>query len=179
LSYDNLDLNYRRAFQVKRKVFISYHHHGDQCYYNEFSRIFHDTYDVIMDNSLDRTIDSEDVNYVIQRIRDNFITGTSCTIVLVGKDTWGRKYVDWEIKTTLDKYHGLIGIQLPTLPITPSNTVVVPDRLNDNIASGYALWLTWAAVTASGQACTNYIEAANAREKKLMVNNRERRLRNA
>src|SRR5689334_858513 len=91
---------------VKHKVFVSYHHGGDQAYYDAFSKAFHDTYDVIYDKSLERQVDSDNVDYVIQRIRDNYITGTSCTIVLVGKQTCGRKYVDWEIKATLDKEHG-------------------------------------------------------------------------
>jgi hypothetical protein len=32
------------------------------------------------------------------RIRDGFIVGSSCTIVLVRQHTWGRKYMGWEIK---------------------------------------------------------------------------------
>jgi len=164
---------------VKRKVFVSYHHRGDQAYYDAFSQAFHDTYEVITDNSLEREVDSDNVDYVMRRIRENHITGSSCTIVLVGANTWGRKYADWEIKGTLDKQHGLIGVQLPTLRAGPNGLVTVPDRLNDNIHSGYALWITWAAITASAQACSNYIEQANAREKRLIVNNRDRRLRNA
>lgn len=165
--------------QIKRKVFISYHHAGDQAYYDAFSQKFDDDYEAITDNSLERAINSDDANYVMQRIRDNHITGTSCTIVLVGDQTWGRKYADWEIKATLDKEHSLIGVQLPTLKPGLDGMVRVPDRLNDNIKSGYALWLTWAAFTASAQACTGYIEQANARKKNLIVNNRDRRLRNA
>lgn len=163
---------------VKRKVFVSYHHGGDQAYYNAFSNAFHDTYDVITDNSLEREIDSDDVEYVMRRIRENYITGSSCTIVLVGKDTHARKYVDWEIKATLDASHGLIGVRLPTAPVSPQNTVTVPGRLHDNIQSGYALWVSWADITASAQACQRYIEAANARDKRLIANTRARRLRN-
>jgi hypothetical protein len=163
---------------VKRKVFVSYHHASDQGYYDAFSNAFCDTYDVISDNSLERQIDSDDVNYVMRRIRENYVSGSSCTIVLVGKDTWGRKYVDWEISATLDKEHGLIGVRLPTAPTTPQGTVTVPGRLHDNIKSGYSLWLGWAAITTSAQACTQFIEQANARDKKMIVNTRERRLRN-
>src|SRR4051812_21993517 len=101
---------------IKRKVFVSYYHGGDQAYYNAFSTAFCDGYDIISDNSLERRVDSEDINYVIRRIRESYITGSSCTIVLVGKDAWGRKYVDWEIKATLEKEHGLIGVRLPTAP---------------------------------------------------------------
>jgi hypothetical protein len=34
-----------------------------------------------------RRIDSDNVDYVIQRIRDDYISGTSCTVVLVGDAT--------------------------------------------------------------------------------------------
>jgi hypothetical protein len=178
MSYNVFGSGVRSQQPVKRKVFVSYHHGGDQPYYDDFSKSFCDTYDVITDNSLDRRIDSEDVNYVMRRIREGNISGSSCTIVLVGKDTWGRKYVDWEILATLEKEHGLIGVRLPTAPTTPQNTVTVPDRLYDNIKSGYALWLTWQEITAGAQACTQFIEQANARDKKLIINTRDRRLRN-
>lgn len=163
---------------VKRKIFVSYHHGGDQAYYNAFAHAFHYTYDVITDNSLERKIDSEDGEYVMRRIRENYITGSSCTIVLVGKDTYARKYVDWEIKATLDASHGLIGVRLPTALVTPQNTVTVPGRLHDNVQSGYALWLPWTDIMASAQACQSYIEVANARDKRLILNTRARRLRN-
>lgn len=163
---------------VKRKVFISFHHGGDQPYYHAFSKAFCDTYDVLTDNSLERRIDSEDVNYVMQRIRDDYVTGSSCTIVLVGRDTWGRKYVDWEINATLEKEHGLIGVMLPTAPISAEDTVRTPDRLYDNILSNYAVWVTWQQITSGAQACPRFIEEANSRDKNLIVNRRSRRLKN-
>lgn len=163
----------------KPRVFVSYHHGGDQNYYDAFSKTFCDTYDIITDNSLDRKVDSDDVDYVMRRIRENYITGSSCTIVLVGAQTWGRKYVDWEIKSTLDKQHGLIGVQLPTLLPGSSGTVSVPDRLNDNIRSKFALWVTWAAITASPHACVTYVQQACQRDTKFIVNSRGLRSRNA
>ena len=62
---------------IKRKVFLSYHHDGDQYYYNEFSKKFHDEYEAVTDNSLDRRVDSEDIDYVMRCIRECYITGTS------------------------------------------------------------------------------------------------------
>ena len=163
---------------VKRKVFVSYHHGGDQPYYDAFSTAFHHNYDVITDNSLERVIDSDNVEYVMRRIRENYITGSSCTIVLVGKDTHVRKYVDWEIKATLDAGHGLIGVRLPTAPVSAQNTVTVPGRLHDNIHSGYAVWASWADISASALACQRLIEAANDKDRRLIDNTRARRLRN-
>lgn len=114
---------------IRRKVFVSYHHGGDQVYYDEFSRIFHDQYEAVFDNSLERAYDSDDVNYVMRRIRENHIHGTSCTVVLCGAQTRWRKYVDWELKATLDKEHGIVALQLPTLSVGPEGRVHVPDRL--------------------------------------------------
>src|SRR5439155_19054437 len=110
--FDTLPLLLKRP-----RIFVSYQHSSDQYYYNLLSQTFHDAYETIYDNSLRDEIDSDDNDYIIQRIRDEFITGTSCTIVLVGPTSYQRKYLDWEIKATLDKEHGIIGIQLPNLPI--------------------------------------------------------------
>lgn len=164
---------------VKHKVFISYHHGGDQAYYNAFSRTFHDTHEAIHDNSLERVIDSEDTDYVMRRIRDNHITGTSCTIVLIGEKTHGRKYVDWEIKATLDKKHGLIGVYLPSAPRNAANQIIVPNRLLANINSGFALFLSWEELTASAAHLGNHIAEAKNRKASLIDNTCERRLRNA
>lgn len=161
---------------VRRKIFVSYHHGGDQAYYDEFSRFFHDQFETVFDNSLERQIDSDDVNYVMQRIRDNHMTGTSCTIVLIGAQTQQRKYVDWEIKATLAKRHGLLGIVLPTHALNPSRQIVVPDRFLDNYTSGYAVWTHWQGLTVQG--FTQLLETAIAKPKTLIDNSRAMRQRN-
>src|SRR5689334_16431755 len=101
---------------VRPRIFVSYHHGSDQWFYNEFSRLFHDNYETVYDNSLERSVNSENVDYTRWRIRDDYIRGTSCTVVMCGAETWKRKYVDWEIKATLDMRHALIGINLPSNP---------------------------------------------------------------
>jgi Thoeris protein ThsB, TIR-like domain len=146
-------------------------------YYDGFSIFFSETYDVIQDNSVDRDIDSTNTDYVIRNIRENYITGTSCTIVLCGAQTPSRKFVDWEIKATLDKGHGLIGINLPTNPIH-NGKYTVPSRLHDNIASGYALWLQWSDLDRGAQYLVSKIEEANAKSSALIDNSRTLRCRN-
>jgi len=160
----------------KRKVFVSYHHSGDQAYYDAFTKTFSDTYDIFHDKSLDRAYDSDNTNYVRWSIAQNDITGSSCTIVLCGAKTHERKYVDWEIKYTLDKKHGLMGIWLPTLPLSPNGGTQKPDRLQDNIDSKYAGWLSWGALTAD--ALKNAIEVAIAASAGLIQNGRAMRQRN-
>ncbi len=167
------------VIQPKRpRIFVSYQHATDQYYYNEFSRIFHDTHESVYDSSLDDEIDSDDHDYIKQRIRDEFITGTSCTVVLVGPTSHQRKHIDWEIKATLDKKHGLIGVQLPNLPVQPNNTVIVPDRLHSNIKSGYALWLTWQQLIVSAANFKQYVAAASGRPSDRIVNPHEIKKRN-
>jgi hypothetical protein len=166
-------IEYLPPVTIRPRIFASYQHATDQYYYNEFSRIFHDTHECVYDGSLDDEIDSNDHDYIKQRIRDEFIAGTSCTVVLVGPTSYQRKHIDWEIKATLDKEHGLIGVQLPNLTIQPNTTVIVPDRLHFNIRSGYALWLTWQQLIASASNFKQYVAEASGRRKALIVNPRE------
>lgn len=163
---------------VKRKVFVSYHHDRDQYYYDQFVSAFDEFWDVVTDGSLDRALDSDDADYVMRRIRERYVTGTSCTLVFCGVETPLRKYVDWEIKATLDKQHGLVGVWLPGTPQGANGGVSKPDRLQDNVDSGYAVWTDWLSVTSSPQSLLAAIEDANARAKYLIANSRPMRRRN-
>lgn len=143
----------------KRKVFVSYHHGNDQAYYDAFSEHFSTNYNVITDRSLDRNIDSVNTDYVMRKIREDYLTGTSATIVLCGAETPNRKYVDWEIKATLDKKHALIGVRLPTAR-GDQNGIFVPSRFAANHRTGYAIWVTWNDLINSGQTLGHYINLA-------------------
>ena len=67
--------------------------------------------------------------------------------------------MDWEIKATLDKQHGLIGVALPTA-ITSNGKLVVPYRFFDNFYSGFAHWLTWDQLFANRQANISVLQQA-------------------
>jgi len=129
--------------KVKRKVFISYHHDNDQCYADYMRDTYGNQYDIFYDNSLDDEIDSTDPAYVNRVIRENYIVGSSITIVLCGAETWKRRYVDWEICSTLHHNHALLGIALLTASKDYQGRIVVPKRLHLNIQSGYAHWINW------------------------------------
>ncbi len=164
---------------IRRKVFVSYHHDSGGEYYERFSRIFDNYHQVVTDNSVERLIDSDDSDYVMRRIRENYLTGSSVTIVLCGAQTWGRKYVDWEILASLNQQMGLIGLNLPTNPLNINGKYGVPDRLHDNIQSGYASWLQWGDIVANPQRLLNEIESSLKKGKGLINNSRPKRLRNA
>lgn len=161
-----------------RRVFISYHHGGDRQYYETFSTVFAHGYEAVEDKSVDRIIDSDDADYVIRKIREDYITGTSCTLVLCGAATPRRKFVDWEIKATLGAWHGVVGVNLPTNPRTAAGTHTVPDRLHDNIVGGYALWTAWDTLVANAATLKLQIEDANNRSAALIDNSRQLRRRN-
>lgn len=131
------------AAHTKRKVFISYHH-GDEKTAANFVSTFGGPYGVFTHRALglsytDDLINSKDTEYVMRCIRERYLEDSTVTIVLLGTCTHSRRYVDWEIKASLQQGeknpNGLIGIVLPG-NIKPPN---LPPRFSDNLASGYAL----------------------------------------
>jgi hypothetical protein len=78
---------------------------------------------------------------VLHRIREKYIWEARLTIVLTGRCTWARRYVDWELAAALtDDEIGprtaLLGIRLPYLGSTAP--AVVPERFADNVDAAYA-----------------------------------------
>jgi hypothetical protein len=94
---------------------------------------------------------------------------------MVGKQTGGRKFVDWEIHYTLRREHGLLGITVPDLD---PKDAWVPDRLQDNrpSGSGYSKWYKY---PSSGAELKRWIDEAHDADKKLIDNSRSRRKSNS
>ncbi|NOU60821.1 TIR domain-containing protein [Marinifilum caeruleilacunae] len=86
-----------------------------------------------------------------QKIRDEFIADATVTVVLIGPKTWSRKYVDWEIGSSIRASQknprcGLIGIFLPTHPDYGKPNYhpnIIPPRLYDNHKNGFASLHHW------------------------------------
>ena len=126
---------------AKHKVFIS-HYHADDDEVKKFIDYFCEEKDIftpkVVGDDYDTTINSNDSDYIMRRIREDYLADSTVTIVLIGKETAKRKYVDWEIASTIrndknNKRSGLIGIYLDGK--SDSN---IPSRLQDNINTGYA-----------------------------------------
>lgn len=106
-----------------RKIFLSYHH-DDLLEATAFCKRYAGYFDEIRNLGIDERgeeyaerINSGDSDYVMQKIREDYMAGTTCTVVLIGKCTWARRYIDWEIAATLrnnvnDPKSGLIAVQL-------------------------------------------------------------------
>lgn len=127
-----------------RNIFLSFHQ-ADELEANIWCRRFGDYFKDIRTLGLDELgdefaehIKSGDSDYVMRRIREDKIAGTSCTVVLIGKCTWARRYIDWEIAATLRNFTdsargGLIGVQLPSAETHGWTTL--PPRLLLNVTS--------------------------------------------
>lgn len=154
-----------------RKIFVSYHHKGDQSTYRRFARDYSDDLDVFDDHSVERKADSTNVTYLARVCRER-ITGTSVTVVLIGRNTGGRRFVDWEIIDTLNKEHGLVGILAPDVP---REQAWLPPRLQDNIRSGYAKCYGY---PTSAAAVYELIDEAFRAPNSLIRNTRDRSINN-
>ena len=128
---------------VRHKVFITFHQ-ADKEYVDRFVTRFSDVMipKVLGVSDLDEFIGSDDSDYVMRKIRERYITESTVTIMMAGKCTWARKYVDWEIASSLrndpnNKRNGLLGIKLPYMP---AGVTTVNDRFHDNVKIGYALF---------------------------------------
>jgi Thoeris protein ThsB, TIR-like domain len=125
----------------KHKCFISYHH-NDQDEVDEFVDTFGGGTFITKGITGDEDfINSNDSDYIMRRIREKYISGSTVTIVLLGRCTWARKYVDWEIASSLrndfkNKRNGLLGIVLNSYY---QKSVIVPDRMHANLGDvGFA-----------------------------------------
>jgi len=117
----------------RRKVFIS-HYKGDRNEVDSFIKSFSSVFipKVLGANDNDDFINSTDTDYVMQRIREKYLGDSTVTIVLIGSCTHSRRYVDWEIKSSLRRGqyapNGLLGILLPSR----GNSAWFPPRLEAN-----------------------------------------------
>lgn len=135
---------------MRHKVFVSYHQ-ADEREVNKFITDFGSVFitKALGTNDRDDFIESDDTDYVMRRISELYLTDSTVTIVLVGKCTWSRKYVDWEVASSLrndirNKRNGLLAIQLPSA-VRPA--AKLPDRVSDNVDGerGYARYWTYPA----------------------------------
>ena len=136
----------------RHKIFISYYHNEDQAYKDKLELMLGKEY------AISRSVQIGDINpnnnteYTRQLIRDNYLSDSSVTIVLIGKNTWKRKYVDWEIYSSMrdtikNPRSGVIGIILPTRSDFGEgkgfNQYTIPPRLVDNTSNNFVKIYDW------------------------------------
>lgn len=130
MAYGLLGLD---SLTTKRKCFVSYYA-GDARAVDQFLTDFGDVFipKVIGVSEGDDFIDSNNADYVMARIREKYLGDSTVTLCMIGSCTHSRRYVDWELKTTLRQGsytpNGLVGILLPHM----ANSGHLPPRLEEN-----------------------------------------------
>ncbi|MBC6365769.1 TIR domain-containing protein [Algoriphagus sp. AK58] len=116
---------------------------------------------------------------IYKKVREK-MRNCSVTVVLVGSRTGHRKWIDWEIWASLRSYthpydplksfkpNGLLAIYLPT------DSHSVPNRLTDNIKSGYALSMKWENLERDFESKVNYAYWNRTNVTRKIDNSRER-----
>ncbi len=139
----------------KHKVFISYYHEDDQEYKDRLVQALDSKF-------VDKSVSQGDIHdeslpldEIRRRIRDDHIADATVTIVLIGRCTWKRKHVDWEISASLidrpnNQRCGILGLLLPThydygKSEEERNPRLIPQRLTRNIGGNdpFAVIYDW------------------------------------
>jgi hypothetical protein len=176
------------AAYTRRKCFISYHHH-DEREVQDFIQAFDHDRDILISRGIGASmagdiINSNNSDYIMRRVREDYLRDSTVTIVMVGSNTWGRKFVDWEIaaslrNTALSNRNGLMAITLPSVAGAADRQL--PARVDDNVNGehGYARW--WKYPTSPFGLAERIEQAYQARTSRshLVVNTRVLRLQNS
>ena len=167
---------------VRHKCFVSYHGEDRDQVQNFIDR-FDEGRDVFIRRAItmpDDVIQSDNLEYVLRRIRERFLRDSTVTIVMVGQCTWARKFVDWELQASLRRQvngpppNGLLAILLD--PAAQRGRL--PDRAKLNVESEYAQFRPYP--SNASQLSTWIEEAFEARTAKahLIENPRQRQINN-
>ena len=149
----------------RHRVFVSYYHDEDQADRDHFESLFSDIHDIMVSESVEIG-DIDDTNLssdrIFQIIREDYLSDSTVTVVLIGAHTWQRKFVDWEIGASIrhtksNPRSGLLGILLPKYPRPPGEPNkyyphTIPPRLHDNIQCGFAKIYGWSSDPSTVQA---------------------------
>jgi hypothetical protein len=133
----------------------------------------------VSDRSLKDDIGHLTEETIYKKIREK-MRNCSVTVVLIGERTGHRKWIDLEIWASLRAYthptdplksfkpNGLLAIYLPT------DSHSVPNRLKDNIESGYAVSMKWENLAKDFESKVNWAYWNRTNNVYKICNNRER-----
>ncbi len=98
-----------------RSVFFSFHYQRDimrvQVVKNHYIAKGNYTAAGFFDGSLEEKSQKEG-DASVKRLIDNGLKGTSVTCVLIGHETYKRRWVDYEILKSVEMGHGVFGIRI-------------------------------------------------------------------
>jgi hypothetical protein len=175
----------RSTDSSRHRCFVSYHVDDEA----EVTRFLDDYGDQIIATVVgvtadDDFVDSDDTDYIMDRIREKYLGNTTVTIVLIGRCTWSRRFVDWEAYSSLREYKnfgvsGLVAITLPS--VAEDSGRQLPPRVDDNVNddAGYARWKKYPASKASLKSVVHEAFEARTTRDHLIDNSRDRKKYNS
>lgn len=176
-----------RTATIRRKVFIAYHH-ADEVAVTRFMKHFGERNKVFITRALGEempgdVINSDDARYVMSRIRDLYLQDSTVTIVMLGRCTWARRYVDWELQSSLRSGEQTTPNGVLSIELSSAGRMRNPPRLERNLpssASRFAYARRYPYPRDKNQ-LVGWIEdayAARTARSRLIDNPRERFMRN-
>ncbi len=168
---------------TRHRCFVSYHIDDDAevtQFVDTFGYVFIPT--VVGVTEDDDFVESDDTDYILRRIREEYLSSTTVTIVLVGRCTWARRFVDWEVYASLRRYtdyapSALLAINLPS--VANDSGRQLPARVNDNVRNtdeGYARWWTYPSSGEQLRTCIDIAFDARTYHTDLIDNRRARKV---
>lgn len=158
---------------VRHKCFLS-SHNADSSAVDTFVEKFEGAFirrGIVMEQDI---IDSDNTDYVMRRIRQLYLQDSTVTIVLIGKCTWARRFVDWEVQASLRKPrdgpppNGLVAIQLW------ESYRRLPNRVKLNVNAEYASFFEYPSTTRALSSIIDKAFDARTTLAHLIENPRER-----
>jgi hypothetical protein len=164
--------------RTKRKLFVSYDHYRDSGSFESFQRLFSSLGEIVRDNSVARELDIGEPDAFVQNLRETNFENVLCMVLLCGARTHLDKFVDWEIKASLDHKIGLLGIILPDNPTDATGQPTLPERMQINFDSGYGIICRWEQLAEDKIDLSTRVVYAMERSSSLIKNDRPLRLQN-
>ena len=98
---------------MARRVFFSFHYKPDNWRASQVRNAgVVEGNNAVADNAWEEITSGGDK--AIQKWIDDQLSGRSCAVVLIGRQTANRKWIDYEIKKAWNDKKGLVGIYIPT-----------------------------------------------------------------
>ncbi len=169
------------ARPVRHKCFIT-HHGADidavSAFVETYAEVFIPRVIGVSDSDhFQDPVSSRDEEYIKSQIGSKYLSESTVTILFVGQCTWARKFVDWELSSTLkdgtvNKRNGLMAI---TPPDRFENTL--PTRFSDNWSGSEKYARYYYYPTSAGELRSWIEDAYQARTSRAHLINNSRALR--
>lgn len=170
---------------ARHKCFVSYHVDDETevaAFIENFGGVFIPTVVGITDD--DDFVDSDDSDYIMYQIRQRYLSDSTVTIVMIGRCTWARRFVDWEVYASLRNYNaygvsGLVAYSLPS--VANYSGKQLPPRVNDNVVGDdkYARWFKYPSDEGQVRAAIEEAFQARSTKSELIDNSRARKRNNS